>query len=80
MTRDSRILCCHRVAELDPECESIVSSCDQCGAAVWVALSSPSLDKTICMQCFDRDFASNPDIKIESPTKRQLADLKRVLK
>jgi hypothetical protein len=78
VTVEERILCCHRVADLDPNLQSVVDRCASCGAAIWVALSSPRrITRRICMQCAAREFAQDPDAKIEPITKRQLADIMR---
>jgi ribosomal protein S27AE len=75
---DERVMFCQRVADWDPNLQSVVDKCSTCGAAIWVALSSPRrVDRLICMQCGVAEFKGDPDVKVEPITKRQLADIRR---
>ncbi len=73
---DKRVLVCWRVADWEPQLQSVVDKCASCGAAIWVALSSPHRARKVCMQCGWRAFAAQ-DVKVEPITKRQLADIKK---
>lgn len=72
-----RILLCMRVAENDePLLQSVVRACSHCGAAIWVANSSPPVDRRICIQC----VATDPDFKrenIQPLTAEQRTDIER---
>ena len=75
---DERIMCCLRIADWEPNLQSVVDHCQTCGAAIWVALSSPRrIARKLCMQCGAREFAGQDDVKVEPPTKRQLADIRK---
>jgi hypothetical protein len=75
---DEHVMFCKRVADWEPNLQSVVDKCATCGAAIWVALSSPrKVDRRLCMQCGIAEFKGNPDAKVEPITKRQLADIRR---
>jgi len=79
---DKRVLICYRVADLAeaPPASSIVAQCAACGAAVWMALSSPDADEIICMHCLpqslSRDKAEGRPLEFEKPTDEQLKELR----
>ncbi len=73
-----RVICCFRVADWEPNLQSVVDRCQTCDAAIWVALSSPRSSRKLCMQCAAAEIAADPDAIVAPPTKRQLADLKRL--
>ena len=75
MTKRQRtVLMCNRIADLlIPEVRAFKDNCHRCGAPIWVAYSSPSVDERICMQCAQ---AGVGDIKlIGELTHAQIADV-----
>jgi len=78
---EERVMLCYRVAEFEPTMQSVVDSCATCGAAIWLALSSPKADRLLCFPCAEREMASVPksEIKVELPTDQQLADIKKAM-
>ena len=73
------MLVCHRCADGEPNVQAVVEHCDECGHAVWVALSSPEVDRFVCLDCLPGkvDLAKQ---RIEPLTKTQLTDVLRYLR
>jgi hypothetical protein len=79
---DESVLLCLRVSEAEPGVQSTVGTCDKCGAAIWIANSSPR-PKNIFTRCTVCVVASIPlyaKIELEPLTKKQLRDAAHVLK
>jgi len=73
---DTRALVCYRIADAPtPRARSFKANCDACGAAIWVAYSSPPTDERRCFQCVPWDEA-----KFERVTNAQLADVMAIAK
>ena len=73
------ILLCYRKADMPvPSARSFTDACRQCGAAIWVAYSSPSHIKRLCMQC-GLPLLKHPDAKVEV-TENQIADAEAIMK
>jgi hypothetical protein len=70
---EEHVLMCFRVARCEPAVQSTVGSCDKCGAAIWVADSSPKNLITRCFAC--AALFMTPDAKLEPPTDKQLRDI-----
>jgi hypothetical protein len=74
----SRTLLCMRVADCDPQVESVVRSCGRCSAAIWVTLSSPKADELLCVPCGMTTMPA--DAEIVRPTRRQKRDIAKALR
>lgn len=71
------VLACHRVADIEPKAQSIIVACDACGAAIWLANSSPATTERVCLQCLPARIGDNA-VSVEPPTLKQWADIKKV--
>jgi hypothetical protein len=72
MSEEETVLLCHRVTEMPvPNARSFTDACRQCGAAIWVAYSSPGNVKRLCLQCGAKLIDANTKLTI---TKEQIAD------
>jgi hypothetical protein len=77
---EADVLLCFRVADSPvPSTRSFTDACRMCGAAIWVAYSSPPVGKRLCMQCGMPLLAKDKDAKFEM-TEAQRADTEEALK
>ena len=73
-------LMCWRISEVDvPLTQAVVDSCATCDAAVWRSLSSPEVDRVLCIACGYAEFKDEPNANLMRPTGEQLADMKQAL-
>jgi len=62
---EPRILLCYRKDDMPvPSARSFTDACSKCGAAIWVAYSSPSDAKRICLLCAG-PILKDPNTKLE---------------
>jgi len=74
------VLLCTRVADMPiPPTLSVIKHCGQCGERIWVAHSSPPVDRMLCMACATQAMDVDPDVEVEPPSAQQVADLERWL-
>ena len=76
-------LVCRRVAEGPPEVRSTVDKCCVCDNAVWVANSSPEVDRVLCMICTlaeTRKARENGDkVELMPPTEEQRREIEEYI-
>jgi hypothetical protein len=71
------VLVCNPVAWGPAPTQARRKRCDLCGAAIWVALSSPRTDKRLCIPCAVDEM--DEDTEIGALTAKQVADVKSKL-
>jgi hypothetical protein len=72
------LLLCYRKADMPvPSARSFTDACRQCGAAIWVAYSSPSHIKRLCMQCGLPLLKEDDTVGV---TESQIADVEATMK
>lgn len=78
MTSEPTCLVCYRVADVpdEPPAQSTVGMCDRCGAAIWIATSSPETTMRMCIPCAMKDYINRDDIEL-CMTREQIADIKK---
>lgn len=74
---EQSVLVCRRIADQpEPPVKSKAARCDQCGARVWVALSSPTdADVCWCVQCTIPAIALDPNVEARGLSLEQVADI-----
>jgi hypothetical protein len=77
---EETVLVCMLVTELKaPPVKSRRAQCGICGARVWVAASSPEVDRVWCVPCW-ADMAAGDETVMAGPlTARQKADIAAAL-
>jgi hypothetical protein len=71
------IVACVRVANIEPDAPSKISTCAKCKKSVYVALSTPTPDNAIymCLECIDWKQVSF----VHEPTEEQLQDIAEII-
>ena len=75
------VLICVRVADGEPHVQSTVERCAACDQAVWLAESSPKVDRLLCIGCAKADVKAaqkaGADIQTMPLTPEQERELER---
>ena len=77
MPPTDQVLACFRQSLINPKVPSREGTCDECHFPIWIALSSPPTDRTLCMQCVavEIEGLDESEVKIGAVTEAQIADL-----
>lgn len=77
MTHEN-ILVCMKVSEIEPNLQSRVGTCTDCGSAIWIALSNPDNGaRPLCVTCAEKVLKKfDPKtIKVQPPSEEQIKDI-----